>query len=307
MKVFESIEQLVGNTPLLEIKKIEREEKLFARVLVKLEYLNPAGSVKDRVALEMLNDAEKSGKIKASGTIIEPTSGNTGIGLSAIAIPRGYKVVLTMPETMSLERRKLLSAYGAEIVLTDGSLGMDGAIKKAKELNENIPNSIILGQFENEANKLAHYNTTGPEIWNDTDGNVDFFVAGIGTGGTLSGTGKYLKENNPKIQVVGVEPKSSPLITEGKSGAHKIQGIGANFIPKNFDESVCDKVVSVSDENAYFWARKLAKREGVLVGVSAGASLCTAIELAKKQENKGKIIVAILPDTGDRYLSTDLF
>ncbi len=307
MKVFESIEQLVGNTPLLEIKKIEREEKLFARVLVKLEYLNPAGSVKDRVALEMLNDAEKSGKIKASGTIIEPTSGNTGIGLSAIAIPRGYKVVLTMPETMSLERRKLLSAYGAEIVLTDGSLGMDGAIKKAKELNENIPNSIILGQFENEANKLAHYNTTGPEIWNDTDGNVDFFVAGIGTGGTLSGTGKYLKENNPKIQVVGVEPKSSPLITEGKSGAHKIQGIGANFIPKNFDESVCDKVVSVSDENAYFWTRKLAKREGVLVGVSAGASLCTAIELAKKQENKDKIIVAILPDTGDRYLSTDLF
>ncbi|MBE5733654.1 MAG: cysteine synthase A [Clostridiales bacterium] len=307
MKVFESIEQLVGKTPLLEIKKIEREEKLFARVLVKLEYLNPAGSVKDRVALEMLNDAEKSGKIKASGTIIEPTSGNTGIGLSAIAIPRGYKVVLTMPETMSLERRKLLSAYGAEIVLTDGSLGMDGAIKKAKELNENIPNSIILGQFENEANKLAHYNTTGPEIWNDTDGNVDFFVAGIGTGGTLSGTGKYLKENNPKIQVVGVEPKSSPLITEGKSGAHKIQGIGANFIPKNFDERVCDKVVSVSDENAYFWARKLAKREGVLVGVSAGASLCTAIELAKKQENKGKIIVAILPDTGDRYLSTDLF
>ena len=307
MKIFESIEQLVGKTPLLEVNNIKKSENLFARVLVKIEGFNPAGSIKDRVALSMLNDAEKSGKITVGGTIIEPTSGNTGIGLSALALSRGYKVILTMPETMSEERKKLLRAYGAEIVLTNGALGMNGAVEKAKELQLSTPNSIILGQFENKANPLAHYTTTGPEIWADTDGKIDIFVAGIGTGGTLSGTGKFLKENNPNIKVVGVEPLSSPLITKGKSGAHKIQGIGANFVPENFDFSVCDKVVAVSDDDAYFWARKLVKCEGVLAGVSSGASLCTAVQLAKQKENEGKIIVAILPDTGDRYLSTELF
>ncbi len=307
MKVFESIESLIGNTPLFRIKNIEKEENLLATVLVKLECLNPAGSVKDRAALFMLNEAEKQGKIKKGATIIEPTSGNTGIGLASIGASRGYKVILTMPDTMSIERIKLLKAYGAEVVLTDGKLGMKGAIDKAVELKDKTENSFIPSQFDNPANIKAHYQTTGPEIWEDTDGKVDIFVAGIGSGGTVSGIGKYLKEKNKDVKIIAVEPSSSPLISKGFSGSHKIQGIGANFIPKNYDSSVVDEVALCSDEDAFEYARMLGKKEGILVGISSGSALFTAVQKAKLPENKGKVIVALLPDTGDRYLSTELF
>ena len=307
MKIYTSIDQLIGQTPLFEIKNVEKKLGLKARVLVKLERFNPAGSVKDRAALYMLNDAEKSGKITSGATIIEPTSGNTGIGLSAIGASRGYNVILTMPNSMSVERIKLLKAYGATVVLTESEKGMAGAIEKAFELNRQMPNSIVIGQFSNPSNPLAHYDGTGREIYEDTDGMVDFFVAGIGTGGTLSGVGKYLKEKNKNIKVFGVEPSTSPLITKGISGAHKIQGIGANFIPDNYDKTVVDKVLCVSDDEAVECARILAKTEGLLVGISSGASLSVALKLAKDEKNTGKIIVALLPDTGERYLSTELF
>lgn len=307
MNIYKKIDNLIGKTPLFECENLNAFLELKARVLLKLEYLNPAGSVKDRAALFMINTAEKNGGIQSGATIIEPTSGNTGIGLAAIGASRGYKVILTMPDTMSVERRKLLKAYGAEVVLTEGKLGMSGAIEKAKELNAKIPNSFIPSQFDNSANPQAHYYTTAPEIYQDTDGEVDVFVAGVGTGGTLSGTGKYLKEKNPSIEVIAVEPESSPLISKGVFGSHKIQGIGANFIPDNFDGAVCDKVVTVKDEDAYKYARLLAKKEGILVGISSGAALCAAIDLARKEEYKDKIIVALMPDTGDRYLSTELF
>lgn len=307
MKIYTSIDELIGNTPLFEIKKIEEKLGLKARVLVKLERFNPAGSVKDRVALSMLNEAEKSGKISKGATIIEPTSGNTGIGLSAIGASRGYKVVLTMPDTMSIERIKLLKAYGATVVLTDGAKGMSGAIEKAYELNKNTPNSLVVGQFVNPANPLAHYEGTGREIFEDTEGKVDCFVAGIGTGGTISGTAKYLREKNEKIKIIGVEPEGSPLITKGVFGPHKIQGIGANFIPEIYDGKLVDEVYAVSDNDAFEYARILAKTEGLLVGISSGAALSVAIKLAKLDRNNGKTIVALLPDTGERYLSTELF
>ena len=307
MKIYTEIEQMVGNTPLLEVKNIQTELNLKARLLVKLECFNPAGSVKDRTALYMLNDAEQKGLIKKGGTIIEPTSGNTGIGLASIGASRGYSVILTMPDTMSVERQKLLVGYGAKVVLTDGSLGMKGAIEKAQELQKQIENSFIPSQFDNEANISAHYNTTAKEIWKDTDGQVDIFVAGIGTGGTLSGTAKFLKEKNKNIQIVGVEPASSPMISKGYSGKHKIQGIGANFIPENYKSEYCDKVFTVKDEDAINTAKLLAKKQGVLVGMSSGAALSVGVELAKLEENKCKTIVVILPDTGERYLSTELF
>ncbi len=307
MKIAKSIDQIVGNTPLLEIQNIQKELNLYAKVLVKLEYLNPAGSIKDRAALYMINDAEKKGLIKSGATIIEPTSGNTGIGLSAIGADRGYRVILTMPDTMSVERINLLKAYGATVVLTDGKLGMKGAIEKAQEINQSTPNSVILGQFDNPSNIDAHYFTTGPEIYRDTDGKVDFFVAGVGTGGTLSGTSKYLKENVSDVITVAVEPENSPMLRKGISGGHKLQGIGANFIPKNFKREYCDVFVGVTDENAFYASRLLAKKQGVLVGISSGAALFAAIDIAKKKENDGKTVVVILPDTGDRYLSTDLF
>lgn len=307
MKIYQKIDQLVGKTPLFEVENIENELKLYGKVLVKLEYLNPAGSVKDRVALSMIEEAEKSGKLKKGGTIIEPTSGNTGIGLASIGIPKGYRVILTMPDTMSMERRKLLSAYGAELVLTDGKKGMNGAVEKAKELQAEIEGSFIPDQFSNKANIKAHYLTTGPEIWEDTDGMVDYFVAGVGTGGTVSGTGKFLKEKNSTVKVIAVEPDTSPLLSKGVAGAHKIQGIGANFIPENFLSDVCDEIKTVSAEQAFSASRLLAKKEGLLVGISSGANLAVAIDIASKKENEGKIIVAILPDTGDRYLSTELF
>lgn len=307
MKIFDSVEQLVGKTPLLETVNLAKEEGLYAKLLVKIEYFNPAGSVKDRVAKYMLLDAEKKGLITKGATIIEPTSGNTGIGLASLAVPKGYKVILTMPDTMSKERINLLKAYGAEIVLTAGDKGMQGSIEKAEEIKKATPNSIIVGQFYNPANILAHYETTAPEIWEDTDGNVDFLVAGVGSGGTISGCGKFLKEKNANVKIIAVEPESSPLISKGIAGSHKIQGIGANFIPKNYDASVVDEVVAVSDENAYKYARELAKKEGLLTGISSGANLYAGIQLAKKKENKGKTIVVILPDTGNRYLSTDLF
>lgn len=307
MKIYSKIDELVGKTPLLQAKNIENNQKLQARLLLKLEMFNPAGSVKDRVALKMIEDAISKGKISKGATIIEPTSGNTGIGISAICASRGYKAILVMPDTMSVERIKLLKAYGAEVVLTEGKLGMKGAIDKALEIKEKTPNSFICGQFDNPSNILAHYQTTGPEIYADADGEVDYFVAGIGTGGTISGTGKYLKEKNPKIKIVGVEPFDSPLITKGKSGAHKIQGIGANFIPDNYDKEIVDDVLLVTTEQAYEGCRMLAKQEGLLVGISSGGALFTAIELAKRKENKGKTIVVLLPDTGERYLSTDLF
>ncbi|MBE7061746.1 MAG: cysteine synthase A [Clostridiales bacterium] len=307
MKIYQKIDQLVGKTPLFEVENIENELKLYGKVLVKLEYLNPAGSVKDRVALSMIEEAEKSGKLKKGGTIIEPTSGNTGIGLASIGIPKGYRVILTMPDTMSMERRKLLSAYGAELVLTDGKKGMNGAVEKAKELQAEIEGSFIPDQFSNKANIKAHYLTTGPEIWEDTDGTVDYFVAGVGTGGTVSGTGKFLKEKNSTVKVIAVEPDTSPLLSKGVAGAHKIQGIGANFIPENFLSDVCDEIKTVSAKQAFSASRLLAKKEGLLVGISSGANLAVAIDIASKKENEGKIIVAILPDTGDRYLSTELF
>ena len=305
--IYSSMEELIGGTPLLELKKIEKEFNLKARVLAKLEYFNPAGSVKDRIAKEMILDAEEKGILKSGSTIIEPTSGNTGIGLAAVGTARGYKVILVMPETMSVERRMMMKAYGAEIVLSEGSKGMKGAIAKAEELHQSIPGSIIPGQFDNSANPRAHYKTTGPEIWEDTDGEVDIFIAGVGTGGTVSGVGKYLKEKKSSIEVIAVEPKGSPVLSEGHPGPHKIQGIGAGFVPKTLDTSIYDKVVTAVEEDAYKAARDMGKREGILVGISSGAALSVAIEEAKKLENEGKTIVVLLPDTGDRYFSTPLF
>ncbi|MBR6768016.1 MAG: cysteine synthase A [Clostridia bacterium] len=302
-----SFAELVGNTPMLEVVNLKKKYGLEARLVVKLESMNPAGSVKDRAALRMLLDAEREGKLLPGGVIIEPTSGNTGIGLAASAVPRGYRLILTMPETMSVERRNLLKAYGAEVVLTEGALGMKGAIEKAKALAEEIEGSFIPGQFENPSNAMAHYDTTGPEIMRQTDGEVDIFVASVGTGGTLTGTGRYLKEQKPSVSVVAVEPKDSPVLSEGKSGAHKIQGIGAGFIPDVLDTTVYDEVLTVTSEDAYAAARALAVCEGVLVGISSGAALAAAISVAKREENRGKLIVALLPDTGDRYLSTELF
>ena len=307
MNVFTSLDQLVGHTPLLEIRNYRRMRGLNAAIYVKLEYLNPAGSAKDRVARQMLAEAEKSGSLQPGATIIEPTSGNTGIGLAAMGVSRGYRVILTMPDSMSAERRTLLKAYGAELVLTPGKEGMTGAIEKAQELHAQIHGSMIAGQFDNPANPLAHYLTTGPEIWDDTDGTVDIFVAGMGTGGTVSGTARYLKEKNPHIKVVAVEPSSSPLLTKGYAGSHGLQGIGANFVPKNYDATLVDEVIAVTEEDAYRTGRLLARSEGVLAGITSGAALYAAELLAKRPENTGKRIVALLPDTGDRYLSTPLF
>lgn len=306
MKIFKNVSELVGRTPLLDITKyfINNEE---TKLLAKLEFFNPAGSIKDRAALSMINDAEKKGLLSPDSVIIEPTSGNTGIGLCAVAASRGYKVILTMPETMSIERRKLLAAYGAEIVLTDGSLGMSGAVEKASELSHKYKNSFIPSQFENPANPYAHYTTTGPEIYEDTDGSVDILVACVGTGGTLSGTGKYLKEQNSNIKVVAVEPYDSPLLSKGISGAHKIQGIGANFVPDNLDKQIYDEIICATTDDAYTACRILAKKAGILAGISSGAALYAASILAKRPENKGRTIVVILPDTGERYLTTDLF
>ena len=314
MKIYESITELIGNTPLLEVKNLEREEKLKAKVLVKLEYFNPAGSVKDRagsvkdrVALNMIEDAEKKGRIRPGATIIEPTSGNTGIGLAAVAAARGYKAIFVMPETMSIERRKLLLGYGAQIVLTEGSKGMSGAIEKAAELEKETENAIVLGQFVNEANPEAHYRTTGPEIWKDTDGKADIFIAGAGTGGTVTGVGRYLKEKNPDVEVIAVEPAGSPVLSGGKAGPHGLQGIGAGFIPEILDTEIYDKVNRVKEDEAYAAARLLAAKEGILVGITSGAALHTALQEARRAENTGKVIVALLPDTGERYLSTPLF
>lgn len=306
-KVYGDVTELIGRTPLLEVKNIEKELDLKAKVLVKLEYFNPAGSVKDRVAKAMIENAEKQGALKPGATIIEPTSGNTGIGLASIAAAKGYEAIFVMPETMSIERRKLLKGYGAKIVLTEGSKGMKGAIAKAEELHKENPNSFIPGQFENPANPAIHASTTGPEIWEDTDGNVDIFVAGVGTGGTLSGTGAFLKGKNPDIKVYAIEPSDSPVLSEGRSGAHKIQGIGAGFVPKTLDSTIYDGVLPIEGDDAFAAAKLIAKKQGVLVGISSGAALHAAIELAKKPENKGKTIVAVMPDTGERYLSTALF
>lgn len=307
MKVYNSISELIGRTPLLELTNIEKQEKLCAKLVAKLEYLNPAGSVKDRVALNMIDSAEKKGLLKENSVIIEPTSGNTGIGLAAVAASRGYKVILTMPDTMSVERRNLLKAYGAEVVLTDGTKGMTGAIEKAEELAKSIPDSFIPGQFVSEDNPAAHMATTGPEIWDDTDGMVDIFVAGVGTGGTITGTGEYLKKQKSDIKVVAVEPADSPVLSQGKSGSHGLQGIGAGFVPEILNTDIYDEVITVSSEEAYNMGRLIAQREGILVGISSGAALFAAIKLAKKEENKGKMIVVLLPDTGDRYLSTPMF
>lgn len=307
MRIYNNITELAGNTPLVRLSEFSAKRNLNAEILAKLEYLNPAGSAKDRVAIAMINDAEKSGRLKPGACIIEPTSGNTGIGLAAAAAVKGYRVILTMPETMSVERRKLLAAYGAEIVLTEGSRGMSGAIEKANEIASSTTGSFIPGQFENPSNPKAHFDTTGPEIWRDTDGEVDIFVAGVGTGGTISGVGEYLKSRKPEVKIVAVEPASSPLISKGYSGAHGLQGIGANFIPKNLNLDVVDEVIAVTDEQAYAGGRAIAKEEGILVGISAGAALHAAAELAKRPKNKGKKIVVLLPDTGDRYLSTPMF
>ena len=306
-KIYNGTIDLIGNTPLVEVKNIEKELGLEARVLVKLEYFNPAGSVKDRIAKGMIEDAEEKGLLKEGSVIIEPTSGNTGIGLAAIAAAKGYRIILTMPETMSVERRNILKAYGAEIVLTEGAKGMKGAIAKADELAKEIPNSFIPGQFVNPANPAAHRTTTGPEIWNDTDGQVDIFVAGVGTGGTLTGVGEYLKSKNPNVKIVAMEPASSPVLSEGRSGAHKIQGIGAGFVPDVLNTKVYDEIITVENDDAFTTGKLLAKHEGVLVGISSGAALWAAIDYAKRPENKGKTIVALLPDNGDRYYSTPLF
>ena len=306
-KIYKSADQLIGNTPLVELTKIEKELGLEAKILAKLEYFNPAGSVKDRIAKAMIDDAEKSGKLKPGSVIIEPTSGNTGIGLASVAAARGYRIIIVMPETMSVERRQLMAAYGAELVLTEGAKGMKGAIAKAQELADEIENSFIPGQFVNEANPKAHFETTGPEIYEDTDGEVDIFVAGVGTGGTVTGTGQYLKSKKPEVKVVAVEPETSPVLSQGKAGSHKIQGIGAGFVPDVLDTSVYDEIIPVADNDAFETGRLIGRKEGVLVGISSGAAVYAAIQLAKRPENKGRNIVVLLPDTGDRYLSTPLF
>ena len=306
-KIYTSSDQLIGKTPILELTHLEKKYDLKAKILAKLEYFNPAGSVKDRIAKAMIDDAEQSGKLKRGSVIIEPTSGNTGIGLAAVAAARGYRIIIVMPETMSVERRQLMKAYGAELVLTEGAKGMKGAIAKAEELAKEIPNSFIPGQFINPANPKAHYLTTGPEIYEDTDGNVDIFVAGVGTGGTITGVGKYLKSKNPKIRVVAVEPESSAVLSTGVPGAHKIQGIGAGFVPDVLDTKIYDEIITVSNEDAFETGRLIGKNEGVLVGISSGAAVYAALELAKRSENEGKTIVVLLPDMGDRYLSTPLF
>jgi len=306
-KIYTSADQLIGKTPLLELTRIEKELGLKAKILAKLEYFNPAGSVKDRIAKAMLDDAEKKGSLKQGSVIIEPTSGNTGIGLASVAAARGYRIIIVMPETMSVERRQLMKAYGAELVLTDGSKGMKGAIAKANELAKEIPDSFVAGQFVNPANPAAHKVTTGPEIYEDTDGAVDYFVAGVGTGGTITGVGEYLKSKNPAIKVVAVEPASSAVLSTGVAGAHKIQGIGAGFVPEVLNVKIYDEIITVSNEDAFAYGRLVGKKEGVLVGISAGAALKAAVEIAKREENSGKNIVVLFPDTGDRYLSTDLF
>lgn len=305
--IYSSADLLIGHTPLLELSHIEKEFGLKAKIFAKLEYFNPAGSVKDRVAKAMLDEAEKSGKIKAGATIIEPTSGNTGIGLASVGVARGYKVIIVMPETMSVERRQIIKAYGAEIVLTDGSKGMKGAIAKAEEIHAATPGSFIPGQFVNPANPKAHYDSTGPEIWEDTDGKVDWFVAGVGTGGTVTGVGKFLKEKKPGVKIAAVEPASSPVLSTGVAGPHKIQGIGAGFVPDVLDKNVYDEVVRVANEDAFAYGKLVGRKEGVLVGISSGAALWAAVEIAKRPENDGKQIVVLFPDTGDRYLSTPLF
>ena len=306
-KIYTSADELIGNTPLLELTRIEREEHLSARVLAKVEAFNPAGSAKDRIAKAMIDDAEASGKLKPGSVIIEPTSGNTGIGLASVAAARGYRIIIVMPDTMSMERRQLMTAYGAELVLSEGAKGMTGAIDRAEELAGEIPNSFIPGQFVNPANPAAHRATTGPEIWADTDGQVDIFVAGVGTGGTLTGAGRYLKEQNREIQVVAVEPKDSPILSEGRGGSHMLQGIGADFVPEVLDPAVYDEIIPVSDEEAFAAGRLIGHSEGILAGISSGAALHAAMELAKRSENEGKAIVVLLPDAGDRYLSTPLF
>lgn len=306
-KIYKSADQLIGNTPLVELTKIEEELGLEAKILAKLEYFNPAGSVKDRIAKAMIDDAEKSGKLKPGSVIIEPTSGNTGIGLASVAAARGYRIIIVMPETMSVERRQLMAAYGAELVLTEGAKGMKGAITKAQELADETENSFIPGQFVNEANPKAHFETTGPEIYEDTDGEVDIFVAGVGTGGTVTGTGRYLKSKKPEVKVVAVEPETSPVLSQGEAGSHKIQGIGAGFVPDVLDTSVYDEIIPVADNDAFETGRLIGRKEGVLVGISSGAAVYAAIQLAKRPENKGRNIVVLLPDTGDRYLSTPLF
>ena len=306
-KIYTSADQLIGKTPLLELTHIEKEEGLEAKVLGKLEYFNPAGSVKDRIAKAMIDDAEQKGLLKPDSVIIEPTSGNTGIGLASVAAARGYRIIIVMPETMSVERRQLMKAYGAELLLTEGAKGMKGAIAKADELAKEIPNSFIPGQFVNPANPAVHKATTGPEIWEDTDGKVDIFVAGVGTGGTVTGTGAYLKSQNPNVKVVAVEPAASPVLSKGVAGSHKIQGIGAGFVPDVLDTKVYDEIIPVENEDAFATGKLIGKKEGVLVGISSGAAVWAAIQLAKRPENKGKTIVALLPDTGDRYLSTPLF
>ena len=305
--IYTSADQLIGKTPLLELTHIEKETGAKARILAKLEYFNPAGSVKDRIAKAMIDEAEASGKLKPGSTIIEPTSGNTGIGLASVAAARGYRIIITMPETMSVERRQLMKAYGAELVLTEGAKGMKGAIAKAVELAKEIPGSFLPGQFVNPANPAAHRSTTGPEVWTDTEGKVDIFVAGVGTGGTVTGVGQYLKEQNPAVKVVAVEPKDSPVLSEGRSGAHKIQGIGAGFVPEVLDTAVYGEIIPVSNEDAFAAGRLVGRKEGILVGISSGAALHAAIQLAKRPENADKTIVALFPDTGDRYLSTPLF
>ena len=305
--IYTSGDQLIGKTPLLELTHIEKAHDLKAKIVAKLEYFNPAGSVKDRIAKAMIDDAEAKGLLKAGSVIIEPTSGNTGIGLASVAAARGYRIIIVMPETMSVERRQLMKAYGAELVLTEGAKGMKGAIAKADELAKEIPNSFVAGQFVNPANPKAHYETTGPEIWADTDGKVDFFVAGVGTGGTITGTGKFLKEKNPAVKVVAVEPKTSAVLSTGIAGSHKIQGIGAGFVPDVLDTKIYDEIIPVDNDDAFAVGKEMGHREGVLVGISSGAALWAAIELAKRPENAGKTIVVLLPDTGDRYLSTPLF
>ena len=305
--IYTSADQLIGRTPLLELTHIEKAHDLMAKIVAKLEYFNPAGSVKDRIAKAMIDDAEAKGLLKAGSVIIEPTSGNTGIGLASVAAARGYRIIIVMPETMSVERRQLMKAYGAELVLTEGAKGMKGAIAKADELAKEIPNSFVAGQFVNPANPKAHYETTGPEIWQDTDGKVDFFVAGVGTGGTITGVGKFLKEKNPAVKVVAVEPKTSAVLSTGVAGSHKIQGIGAGFVPDVLDTKIYDEIIPVDNDDAFAVGKEIGHREGVLVGISSGAALWAAIELAKRPENAGKTIVVLLPDTGDRYLSTPLF